>query len=92
VLGSYGAGRAGADDQDVDLYRPGHLDPSMKMAPEGHARAHTPQFVQLGRNSIQTSCRVIAFSGQAPTQAPQCMQKARSMAGFFVMVLSPGLK
>jgi len=59
----------------------------MKMAPTGQARAQVPQLVQLGRNSIQTSCNVSAFSGQAPTQAPQCMQKARSMAGFFVMVV-----
>jgi hypothetical protein len=56
------------------------------MAPTGHARAQVPQLVQLGRNSIQTSCNVNAFSGQAPTQAPQCMQNARSMAGFLVMV------
>jgi len=62
------------------------------MAPTGHARAQVPQFVQPGKNSIQTSCNVTAFSGQAPTQAPQCMQKARSMAGFFVMVISSGLK
>ena len=46
----------------------------MNMAPTGHALAQVPQFVQFGRNSIQTSCSVIAFSGQAPTQAPQCMQ------------------
>jgi hypothetical protein len=43
----------------------------MNIAPAGQARAHMPQALHFGINSIQTSCRNMAFSGQQPTQAPQ---------------------
>src|SRR5436309_15288387 len=55
------------------------------MAPTGQTFTHIPHWVQSSLNVRYTSFRKIAFVGQVPTQAPQCMQ---SMSPIAMMPLS----
>src|SRR6266571_8934137 len=50
------------------------------MAPTGQTFTHIPHWVQSSLNVRYTSFRKIAFVGQVPTQAPQCMQSMSSIA------------
>src|SRR5437773_12557519 len=50
------------------------------MAPTEQTFTHIPHWVQSSLNVRYTSFRKIAFVGQVPTQAPQCMQSMSSIA------------